>query len=82
MTSTEKTDAALIDLYGGVVGIVTTAQPSGYVRYFYQESLDGSPVGSKIGRISRSKRNLETAFRQLDPCGYYLTSGPDFFDAE
>ncbi len=78
----KKTTAALIGTFGDVVGEVITAQPVGPCRYYYQTTIDGTPVNSKLGRLSRSMRNLEKAERQQDPCGYYLCKSVDDCAAE
>lgn len=79
---TEKSDAALINHLGNVVGIVLTAQRAGLVSYYRQETIEGNPVNCRTGKISRSKRNLEAAYRQPDPCGYYLTKEHGLFVPE
>jgi len=72
-----KTDAALIDHFGEVVAQVCTVQPSGPCRYYSQVAIFGMPVNTKIGKLSRSCRNLERAARiawhpRLRECGYHL----------
>jgi hypothetical protein len=78
----KATDAALIGNLGDVLGIVATAQPAGSCRYYYQTTIDGSPVNTRLGRLSRSARNLDRARRNPDPCDCRLTASADSFRPE
>ena len=59
-----KTEAAVIDRLGNVLGLVSTAQRAGPCRYYYMGTLDGTPVNSQVGKLSRSMRNLRAAWRE------------------
>jgi hypothetical protein len=79
MKKNVKTEAALLDSLGNVISAVYTNQVAGNVRYYYQVTIDGTPVNTRIGKISRSRKNLDKANR-LTYCEryYYLCEGTTY----
>ena len=82
-----KTEAALINHLGAVVGLVTTSQASGRCRYFYFTTIDGTPVNVCPGKLSRSRISLADAeqcevSRNIDDPTPKLCRSADSYAAE
>ena len=61
METKQKTEAYVLDKFGQVVGIVDTEIKSGRIRYGFQRTIDGTPVNTRVGRLSRNKKYAKSA---------------------
>lgn len=56
-----KTDAVLFDNRGNILCIVYTEQKAGLCRYYSVTTTNDIAPLTRIGRLSRSKKNLKRA---------------------